>query len=67
MNITDVDDKIITKARQNYLYSNYARDNLLLTETVLQDLKDAWQFNIRSLQQKIENTVVCSLLLVVPY
>lgn len=59
MNITDVDDKIITKARQNYLYTGYVRDNKTLTEAVLQDLRDAWNFNILSLQKKIDDTVVC--------
>jgi cysteinyl-tRNA synthetase len=59
MNITDVDDKIITKARQTYLYSVYARDHTTLTESVLQDLKDAWNFNLHALQKKIDGTVVC--------
>ena len=28
MNITDVDDKIILRARQNYLFDQYSKENI---------------------------------------
>ncbi|CAG9791900.1 unnamed protein product [Diatraea saccharalis] len=34
MNITDIDDKIIKRARQNYLYENYTKEPRSLNETV---------------------------------
>ncbi|XP_012280129.1 cysteine--tRNA ligase, cytoplasmic [Orussus abietinus] len=38
MNITDIDDKIIKRARQNYLYEKYLEQNLSL-DKVLEDAK----------------------------
>lgn len=35
MNITDVDDKIILKARRNYLFEKYDKENATLNEKVL--------------------------------
>lgn len=34
MNITDVDDKIIRRARQNHLYEKYAKEKRSLNDTV---------------------------------
>jgi cysteinyl-tRNA synthetase len=48
MNITDIDDKIIKRARQNYLFEQYIKQNNSL-ETVLADVK-----NVRVM---IENAV----------
>lgn len=48
MNITDIDDKIIKRARQNYLYEQYVAENHSLDETV----SDA-----RSMLSAIENTI----------
>ena len=39
MNITDIDDKIIKRARQNYLYETYINENHSLEE-VLTDTKE---------------------------
>uniref|UniRef100_U5EX84 Cysteine--tRNA ligase, cytoplasmic n=1 Tax=Corethrella appendiculata TaxID=1370023 RepID=U5EX84_9DIPT len=39
MNITDIDDKIIKRARQNYLYENYVRETKSL-EQLLTDSKE---------------------------
>lgn len=45
MNITDIDDKIIKRARQNYLFDRYAAEVRPL-EQVLSDHKEALtQFN----------------------
>lgn len=38
MNITDVDDKIIKRARQNYLYEKYVEENHDL-DSILDDVK----------------------------
>ncbi|OXU20446.1 hypothetical protein TSAR_012516 [Trichomalopsis sarcophagae] len=48
MNITDIDDKIIKRARQNHLYENYLAEN----HTLDQILSDA-----KSVMQTFENTV----------
>lgn len=46
MNITDIDDKIIKRARQNYLYEKYTQ-NIKSLEQLLSDQKDILdQFNI---------------------
>lgn len=39
MNITDIDDKIIKRARQNYLFDKYVAENHSL-EVVLSDSKN---------------------------
>lgn len=39
MNITDIDDKIIKRARQNYLYERYTTSTIEL-EQILNDHKD---------------------------
>lgn len=39
MNITDIDDKIIKRARQNHLYDNYINENHSL-DRILSDAKD---------------------------
>lgn len=39
MNITDIDDKIIKRARQNYLYDQYAKSSISL-EQILSDHKE---------------------------
>lgn len=45
MNITDIDDKIIKRARQNYLYEKYLATSKSL-EQILSDHKDVLiQFN----------------------
>lgn len=48
MNITDIDDKIIKRARQNHLYENYLAENHSL-DKILSDAK--------SVMQTCENTI----------
>lgn len=43
MNITDVDDKIIVRARHSYLLGQYASQNPTLSKKVLDDVRKAWQ------------------------
>lgn len=50
MNITDVDDKIIKRARQSYLYEKYVNSSITL-EQLLEDQKlvlDAFNENLRA-------------------
>lgn len=50
MNITDVDDKIIKRARQSYLYEKYVNSSVTL-EQLLEDQKlvlDAFNENLRA-------------------
>ncbi|KAK4049861.1 cysteinyl-tRNA synthetase [Microbotryomycetes sp. JL201] len=42
MNITDVDDKIILRARQKHLLEQYVRDKTSLTQQLVDDAKMAW-------------------------
>lgn len=48
MNITDIDDKIIKRARQNYLYEKYVKDNHTFSNT-LNDVKQV--------ASNLENTI----------
>ncbi|KAK9238244.1 tRNA synthetases class I (C) catalytic domain-containing protein [Lipomyces kononenkoae] len=43
-NVTDVDDKIIIRARQNYLYERYAEQNPVLTQSVLDKIMESWKY-----------------------
>lgn len=40
MNITDIDDKIIKRARQNYLYDQYVNNSSNSLEQILNDHKE---------------------------
>ncbi|XP_058806033.1 cysteine--tRNA ligase, cytoplasmic [Phymastichus coffea] len=51
MNITDIDDKIIKRARQNYLYDNYVSENQSLDQ-ILTDAKDV----ISNFQDTVKKT-----------
>jgi cysteinyl-tRNA synthetase len=53
MNITDIDDKIILKARQNYLFEEYCRKFSELTTDVLVDLEEAWKEYLLDLNKKL--------------
>ncbi|RHZ79280.1 hypothetical protein Glove_150g98 [Diversispora epigaea] len=41
MNITDIDDKIILRARQNYLYNNFKSSNEKLTKELVETVRTA--------------------------
>ncbi|KAK9459026.1 tRNA synthetases class I (C) catalytic domain-containing protein [Lipomyces oligophaga] len=42
-NVTDIDDKIIIRARQNYLFDQYRQDHPSLTEEVKIKIEAAWK------------------------
>lgn len=48
MNITDIDDKIITRARQNYLFEQYVSQNHSLEE-VISNAKEVKDFISKNL------------------
>lgn len=50
MNITDVDDKIILRARQKYLYDLYKANHRYITDEVRQDVYKSW---LRYLQKNL--------------
>ncbi len=54
MNITDVDDKIILKARRQYLFDKYKTEKTVLTEDVVKDLMESWQNYTAKLEKKIK-------------
>jgi len=56
MNITDIDDKIITKARENYFFKQYLESNPNLTQKVQTDLSEAWETHIAALTDKEAKT-----------
>jgi cysteinyl-tRNA synthetase len=52
MNITDVDDKIIIKARKVHLFDNFVASNATLNDNAKQELGKAWPAHIESLKKK---------------
>lgn len=41
-NITDIDDKIILRARQEYLFKNLKNETSALDEKIIQQTEEAW-------------------------
>ncbi|KAI0066021.1 cysteinyl-tRNA synthetase [Artomyces pyxidatus] len=48
MNITDIDDKIILRARQNYLVKKFRDETQTLSIDVLTEVRTAWEAYVRS-------------------
>lgn len=55
MNVTDIEDKIITRAREQYLLANYRESHKNLDETLKKDVETAWVAYFRS---KLVNKVL---------
>jgi cysteinyl-tRNA synthetase len=53
MNITDIDDKIILRARRNYLFDKYKEDHRVVDASVLAELKEAWSHYRNKLAEKL--------------
>lgn len=65
MNITDIDDKIIKRARQSYLYEKYANSSITL-EQLLEDQKlvlDAFNENLRATTDPDKKTMMEGMLI----
>lgn len=52
MNVTDIDDKIIKRARQNYLYEHYISENSTNLNQLLTDYNDV----LEEFNKNIDNT-----------
>ncbi|KIY44586.1 hypothetical protein FISHEDRAFT_51156 [Fistulina hepatica ATCC 64428] len=48
MNITDIDDKIIKRARQNHLLEKFREDTLSLSSDLIQRIRTAWHSYLRT-------------------
>ncbi|KAI9067364.1 hypothetical protein FKP32DRAFT_1683968 [Trametes sanguinea] len=48
MNITDIDDKIIIRARHNHLISNLRSETTSLTQALIEQVRDAWIAYVQS-------------------
>ncbi|KAF9653973.1 hypothetical protein BDM02DRAFT_3107158 [Thelephora ganbajun] len=52
MNITDIDDKIIIRARQGHLVQKFRASNSVLTPRLVDEIHSAWKDYIRSVVNK---------------
>ncbi|KAH9985349.1 tRNA synthetases class I (C) catalytic domain-containing protein [Russula vinacea] len=48
MNITDIDDKIILRARQSYLFNDFRSEATSLTQGLLDEVRTSWDSYVRS-------------------
>lgn len=53
MNITDIDDKIIIRARRNHLFDVYRGQHNAVTAEVIKDLHESWDNYISKLEKKL--------------
>jgi cysteinyl-tRNA synthetase len=53
MNITDIDDKIIIRARRNHLFDVYRGQHNAVTADVIKDLHESWDNYIVKLEKKL--------------
>lgn len=58
MNITDIDDKIITRARKEYLFGNYVGSNPIVTQEMLEDVKSSVVADIAKCNKKMQEVAV---------
>jgi cysteinyl-tRNA synthetase len=56
MNITDVDDKIILKARRQFLFDKYKAEHTANNDEVVKDLTEAWEKFVPSMEKKLKET-----------
>ena len=56
MNITDVDDKIILRARQRHLYDEYKAAHRYIDEEVRRDVLEAWRYYVNKNLKRIKVT-----------
>ncbi|OAL37791.1 hypothetical protein AYO20_02968 [Fonsecaea nubica] len=53
MNTTDIDDKIILRARQRHLYDEYKKNHRYIDDQVRQDARQAWLYYIQKNLKRI--------------
>ncbi|CEJ04136.1 Putative Cysteinyl-tRNA synthetase [Rhizopus microsporus] len=56
-NITDIDDKIILRARQQYLFNNLKKETQTLDEAVIQQTEMAWTEFAKTKLKKLDETI----------
>lgn len=57
-NITDIDDKIILRARQQYLFENLKNETNELDETIIQQTEEAWLEYANAKLKKLDASLV---------
>ena len=56
-NITDIDDKIILRARQQYLFNNLKKETQTLDEAIVQQTEAAWNEFAKTKLKKLDETI----------
>ncbi|ELP85339.1 cysteinyl-tRNA synthetase, cytoplasmic, putative [Entamoeba invadens IP1] len=62
MNVTDVDDKIIFKARKNLLIAKYCKEHSKVDTTVISAMKEAWNEHKASIEKTMSETKDAAML-----
>lgn len=57
-NITDIDDKIILRARQQYLFENLKKETNQLDESIIQQTEEAWLEFVNAKLKKLDASLV---------
>lgn len=56
-NVTDIDDKIILRARQQYLFNNLKKETQTLDEAIVQQTEEAWTEFAKTKLKKLDETI----------
>lgn len=57
-NVTDIDDKIILRARQQYLFENLKKETAQLDENIIQQTEEAWLEFANAKLKKLDTSLV---------
>ncbi|KAG0304529.1 hypothetical protein BGZ98_005415 [Dissophora globulifera] len=57
-NVTDIDDKIIKRARQNYLFNNFKAETTTVTTEAIAKSEEAWKFYAESEFKEINASAI---------
>lgn len=57
-NVTDIDDKIILRARQQYLFENLKKETNQLDESIIQQTEEAWLEFANAKLKKLDASLV---------
>lgn len=57
-NVTDIDDKIILRARQQYLFENLKKETNQLDESIIQQIEEAWLEFANAKLKKLDASLV---------
>jgi cysteinyl-tRNA synthetase len=56
-NVTDIDDKIILRARQQYLFNKLKKETQTLDEAIVQQTEEAWTEFAKTKLKKLDETI----------